>query len=306
MVHEYQRPFPRSSANVIGSLKVEFGAAQHMGIGDVVLARVQEVDECHNVVLTMKGVRLRRLNQGSVHSVPINHIDRIRGEGNATLQRLREACDCRIIVWENGKVWVDGDVGHCLPSDSTDSRIRHKNTFEAELTALEKMLKKRWCLMADMVMYNYYATTVYDWTTQAWRNATGSIEAGIPRCRWFCNGNPRTQCGCCGRIRSYGGPSSKDSAPRQSSHWCTLQHGTIFYERQNRPGFNRRSRDSEGNRWSAWVSRSCWTHPRSKIRVEIEILAAEAGTGCVGITAAAVALADAGIPMRDLMLSRIR
>ena len=44
--------------------KVEFGAArQHMGIGDVVLARVQEVDECHNVVLTMKGVGLRRLNQ---------------------------------------------------------------------------------------------------------------------------------------------------------------------------------------------------------------------------------------------------
>ena len=42
--------------------------------------------------------------------------------------------------------------------------------------------------------------------------------------------------------------------------------------------------------------------PRSKIRVEIEILAEEAGTRCVGITAGAVALADAGIPMRDLIV----
>ena len=43
--------------------------------------------------------------------------------------------------------------------------------------------------------------------------------------------------------------------------------------------------------------------PRSKIRVEIEILCAEAGTRCCGITAAAVALADAGIPMKDMLVS---
>ena len=44
-------------------------------------------------------------------------------------------------------------------------------------------------------------------------------------------------------------------------------------------------------------------YPRSKIRVEIEILAAEAGTRCVGITAASVALAHAGIPMTDMVVS---
>ena len=43
-------------------------------------------------------------------------------------------------------------------------------------------------------------------------------------------------------------------------------------------------------------------YPRSKIWSEIEILAAEAGTRCAGITAAAVALADAGIPMRDMIV----
>jgi exosome complex component RRP41 len=40
--------------------------------------------------------------------------------------------------------------------------------------------------------------------------------------------------------------------------------------------------------------------PRTTIDICIEVLDAEAGTRCAGITAAAVALADAGIPMRDI------
>lgn len=41
--------------------------------------------------------------------------------------------------------------------------------------------------------------------------------------------------------------------------------------------------------------------PRSSIDVFIEVLEANAGTRCAGLTAASVALADAGIPMRDLV-----
>ena len=42
-------------------------------------------------------------------------------------------------------------------------------------------------------------------------------------------------------------------------------------------------------------------YPRASIDVYIEILQANAGTRCAGLTAAAVALADAGIPMRDIV-----
>ncbi|RLF23303.1 MAG: exosome complex exonuclease Rrp41 [Thermoprotei archaeon] len=41
--------------------------------------------------------------------------------------------------------------------------------------------------------------------------------------------------------------------------------------------------------------------PRTTIDVFIEVIQADGGTRCAGITAAAVALADAGIPMRDLV-----
>ena len=127
--------------------KVEFGAArQHMGIGDVALARVQEVDECHNVVLTMKGIGLRRIKQGSLLTIPVNHIDRIKGKDNSTLERLKNASDCRIIIGQNGKVWVDGNaegIAWARKAIQIAQDCGHKNTFEAEISAHEKNAPNR-------------------------------------------------------------------------------------------------------------------------------------------------------------------
>jgi exosome complex component RRP41 len=44
-------------------------------------------------------------------------------------------------------------------------------------------------------------------------------------------------------------------------------------------------------------------YPKSMIELSVEVVLANAGTRCAGITAASVALADAGIPMRDLVPS---
>jgi len=44
-------------------------------------------------------------------------------------------------------------------------------------------------------------------------------------------------------------------------------------------------------------------YPKTSIQVYIEILQADGGTRCAGITAASLALADAGIPMRDLVVA---
>ena len=71
-----------------------------------------------------------------------------------------------------------------------------------------------------------------------------------------------------------------------------------------RPGFNRRSREISKVTKDALESVVLLElYPRSKIRVSIEIVSAEAGTRCVGLTAASVALADAGFPMTDMVIS---
>jgi exosome complex component RRP41 len=44
-------------------------------------------------------------------------------------------------------------------------------------------------------------------------------------------------------------------------------------------------------------------YPRASIDLFIEVLQADGGTRCAGITVAALALADAGIPMKDLIVA---
>ena len=70
---------------------------------------------------------------------------------------------------------------------------------------------------------------------------------------------------------------------------------------RKRPGPDRRS--TEISKIAADALRPALmleSFPRSMVDISIEIIEAEGGTRCAGITAAAVALADAGIPMRDI------
>jgi exosome complex component RRP41 len=72
-------------------------------------------------------------------------------------------------------------------------------------------------------------------------------------------------------------------------------------DERKRPGPDRRSREiskviSEALENVIIVEK----YPRAAIDVNIEILDAEAGTRVAGLTAAALALADAGIPMKDI------
>jgi exosome complex component RRP41 len=73
---------------------------------------------------------------------------------------------------------------------------------------------------------------------------------------------------------------------------------------RKRPGPDRRSQEiskiiSEALEAVVFVEQ----FPRTTVDVFIEVLQADAGTRCAGLTAASVALADAGVPMRDLVPS---
>ncbi len=75
-------------------------------------------------------------------------------------------------------------------------------------------------------------------------------------------------------------------------------------ETRSRPGINRRSTEI------SLVIREALTpviflneFPKTAIDLHIEVLQADASTRCVAINAASLALADAGVPMRDLIVS---
>jgi len=83
---------------------------------------------------------------------------------------------------------------------------------------------------------------------------------------------------------------------------CRYNMAPFSVEDRKRPGPDRRSVEiSKVTREAIQPVVFLELYPRSGIDVFIEILQADAGTRTTGITAASVALADAGVPMRDLI-----
>jgi len=83
---------------------------------------------------------------------------------------------------------------------------------------------------------------------------------------------------------------------------CYYNMAPFSVDDRKRPGPDRRSVEiSKVTREAFEPVMFLELYPRSVIDVFIEVLEADAGTRTAGINAAAVALADAGVPMRDII-----
>ena len=83
---------------------------------------------------------------------------------------------------------------------------------------------------------------------------------------------------------------------------CRYNMAPFSVSERRRPGPDRRSTEISKVTAEAF-DRAVLTEkfPRASVDIYIEVLEANAGTRCAGITAASVALADAGIPMKDMV-----
>lgn len=96
--------------------------------------------------------------------------------------------------------------------------------------------------------------------------------------------------------------SKKHSKPDGAVLRCKYNMAPFSVKERKRPGPDRRSTEiskliSEAITPSIFLEK----YPRSSIDISIEVLEAEGGTRCLGIVGASLALADAEIPMRDLI-----
>lgn len=90
--------------------KVEFGdTSRYIGMGDAVLLKVLSVDESKKIQVTMKDSGLRKLEGGRLVKVSHTKVSRIIGKQGSMISMLKNMTDCRIIVGQNGMVWIDGD-----------------------------------------------------------------------------------------------------------------------------------------------------------------------------------------------------
>lgn len=92
--------------------------------------------------------------------------------------------------------------------------------------------------------------------------------------------------------------------PKEAVLRCRYSMAPFSVEDRKKPGPDRRSVEiSKVTRESLSPVLTLGDFPKTAIDVFVEVLQADASTRVAGINAAAVALADAGIPMKDLVTS---
>lgn len=85
---------------------------------------------------------------------------------------------------------------------------------------------------------------------------------------------------------------------------CTYNMNSFSVTDRIRPGPSRRSMEiSKITEWALEPAVMLERFPSTVVDVHINIIQADAGTRCAGINAASLALAHAGIPMKDLITS---
>ena len=114
-------------------------------------------------------------------------------------------------------------------------------------------------------------------------------------------GNNKIYCGVFGPIECH--PRHKQK-PDRAIIQARYNMAPFSVDDRKRPGLDRRSMEislliSEALERVVMVEK----YPKAAIRVDIQVVEAHAGTRCAALPAASVAVADAGIPMKDLIPS---
>jgi len=79
---------------------------QYYNYGDYVVAGITRVTKSKQIDLTMKGLGFRKLTGGRIIRVNSAKIPRIIGKEGSMIGMIKQMTECRIIVGQNGFVWI--------------------------------------------------------------------------------------------------------------------------------------------------------------------------------------------------------
>lgn len=125
---ELGAPFNAILPMSLGPGKIDFGGTRSvMDIGDAIICRIQEVEETHSSVVTMKGMGLRKIRSGVVEEIEPHLLGRLIGKGGDSLRRMKEDSQCRIVVADNGRMWIDGELEGILQVRSNLNKLSDRS-----------------------------------------------------------------------------------------------------------------------------------------------------------------------------------
>lgn len=82
---------------------------RYFDIGDFVTTQVSNVTSQNLVDVSMKGPGLKKLRGGRVVMINPHKVPRLIGKKGSMVYMIKEITECRILVGQNGAVWIEGE-----------------------------------------------------------------------------------------------------------------------------------------------------------------------------------------------------
>jgi exosome complex component RRP4 len=82
---------------------------KYLHVGELIIAKVSDVDPSMKVELTLREEHLKVLKQGRVVDISHTKIPRVIGRNGSMISMLKKELNCSIFVGQNGRIWLRGD-----------------------------------------------------------------------------------------------------------------------------------------------------------------------------------------------------
>lgn len=123
---------------------IERGAdlTNYYNIGDYVLTKVINVTSQMLVDVSMNERGLRKLTGGRVININPNKVPRVIGKKGSMVSMVKNATGCRIIVGQNGKVWISGEPEMEILAEKTIKKIDEESHISGLTDQIKAFLEK--------------------------------------------------------------------------------------------------------------------------------------------------------------------
>ena len=114
-------------------------------VGDVLFLRVIDVDEVKKAKLGLKGRGLGKFKGGIIVDIAPTKVPRLIGKKGSMINMIKDKTKCKIVVGQNGLVWVKGDED----MEQLTKNIIHLIEAEAHTSGLTNKIKNKLYLAID-------------------------------------------------------------------------------------------------------------------------------------------------------------
>lgn len=115
---------------------------QFYNLGEYIVASVVNVTSQKLIDVTMKGPGLHKLKGGRIIEVSPYKVPRIIGKQGSMVSMIKTATGCRIVVGQNGLVWIQGEPDKELLAEKTIRKIEKESHLSGLTDRIQKFLEK--------------------------------------------------------------------------------------------------------------------------------------------------------------------